>query len=223
MQLLRFPDESTWLDGLVSHWQEIGSQALQLRGEFVVALSGGSTPAVLYKKLAASKWPWEATTLYIGDERWVPRDHKDSNYRMIFESFYPHQIKLERWKTELAKPEEAAVDYSKRIKNHLLNTKFDLVLLGIGTDGHTASLFPGTSALGIEDRLTTANWVEQHDCNRLTFTYPLIKQARNVWFVASGDSKKPWIDKMASGTDTSFPAARVECEGSEPVIFFNEA
>jgi 6-phosphogluconolactonase len=178
---------------------------------------------VLYKKLAASAWAWEATSLYIGDERWVPRDHKDSNYRMIFESFYPHPIRLERWKTELAKPDEAAADYAKRIKGHLLNNRFDLILLGIGTDGHTASLFPGTAALGIEDKICAANWVEQHDTHRLTFTYPLLKLARNVWFVASGDSKKPWIEKMAAGTDKSFPAARVECEASEPVIYFNES
>ena len=221
MKLLTFPNSESWIAGLIEEWQRAGSSAIDQRGEFFVALSGGSTPAAFYKALAASSWGWSATRLFLGDERDVPLDHKDSNYRMVHESFYPHQVKIERWKTELEDPVATAEDYARRLKNIVCQpVRFDLILLGIGNDGHTASLFPGTTGLEEKHRLTTSVWVPQVEQHRLTFTYPLIKQSRAVWFLANGPSKSPWIQKMVEGTDRSFPASRIECDAEEPKIFF---
>lgn len=221
MELLTFPDTSSWVQGLLDAWDQIGGEALHDRGEFFVALSGGNTPATFYNALAKRDWPWGATRLFIGDERWVPHDHPQSNYRMIYESFYPRPVQIERWKTELPKPEDAAADYARRIKQVLRDPpRFDIVLLGIGTDGHTASLFPATTALGEKVALATWHYVDVVRMPRLTVTYPLIDLARQVWFLATGPDKKSWIDKMMAGAE-DFPAARVTCALAPPKIFYH--
>lgn len=220
MERINFATEAAWLDGLLEAWKATGGQSLQARGDFKVALSGGSTPGTFYKSLAKSGWPWEATKFFIGDERWVPIDHKDSNYRMIYESFYPNKIQLTRWKTELTKPEEAAADYERTLKQELSQpARFDLVLLGIGDDGHTASLFPGSKALLEQRRLTFAHYVQQVEGFRLTVTYPLIALAREVWFLARGEKKKAWVDKMTAGSDTFFPASKVTAQGAVKIFY----
>lgn len=217
----KFETEQEWISALVSKWQEIGTEALNARGTFYVSLSGGSSPESLYKALAKINWPWSSTVLFIGDERWVASDHKDSNYRMIYECFYPHKIRLERWRTELTKPEEAAVDYRKRISKELGHpARFDLVLLGVGNDGHTASLFPGTPALLEQEQYTTQCWVPQMDGVRLTMTYRLFYQAREILFVSKGSGKQEWLTKLEKKTDTTFPAARIESK-SELISIYN--
>ncbi len=221
MELHAFPDEPSWVEALLTAWDEVGGEALHARGEFFVALSGGSTPSVLYRALARREWAWGATRLFIGDERWVPHDHPQSNHRMIYESFYPRPVQIERWKTELPKPEDAAADYARRIKQVLRDPpRFDLILLGIGSDGHTASLFPGTTGLREKEALATWHYVDVARMPRLTITYPLIDLARQVWFLATGPEKKPWIDRILSGA-TDFPAARVTCALTPPKIFYH--
>jgi 6-phosphogluconolactonase len=215
-----FDNAQAWLAALVEAWQSAGGQALRQRGEFIVALSGGSTPAAFYKELAKLDWPWSSTRLFIGDERWVPSDHEQSNHRMIYEAFYPKPLSLERWKTEMASPAEAAMDYEKRTLRVAGDPpRFDLVLLGIGSDGHTASLFPGTDALDEFVRYAIHNRVPQLETTRLTYTYALLAQARDIWFLAKGADKQPWIQKMAAGNDRSFPAARVEAPRGTVTIF----
>jgi len=220
MKHFPFPTESAWIEALLAAWQKCGAEALQKRGSFTVALSGGSSPESFYKALSRIEWPWSSTKFYIGDERCVPIDHKDSNYRMIYESFYPHTIQLERWKTELAKPEEAAIDYERRLRRELGDPpRFDLVLLGIGNDGHTASLFPETKALLETSRLAVSNWVPQVDAMRLTLTFPMLSRAREIWFVSKGQGKQSWIEKMTAGTGTDFPAGQITCQHGEISIF----
>jgi 6-phosphogluconolactonase len=220
MELISSATEAAWLDTLTTRWQEMGGEALTARGSFKAALSGGSTPGTFYRHLARLEWPWEATHLFVGDERLVPAEHKDSNYRMIYEAFYPRKITLERWKTESVRPEDAATDYEKRLRVELSDPpRFDLIMLGIGDDGHTASLFPATAALQEETKLCVLNRVPQLETFRLTFTYPLIRLAREVWFVTRGPKKLPWIEKMVAGTDASFPAARVTTENGPVKIF----
>jgi len=220
MERIDFSTEGAWLDGLLEAWKAVGGASIHARGDFKVALSGGSTPGSFYKALAKTEWPWEATKFFIGDERWVPIVHSQSNYRMIYESFYPHKIQLTRWKTELTKPEEAASDYERILKQELSSPpRFDLILLGIGDDGHTASLFPGTKGLPEEKRLTFSHYVPQVEASRLTITYPLIALAREVWFLARGEKKKPWVEKMATGADTSFPAAKVSSQGAVKIFY----
>jgi 6-phosphogluconolactonase len=212
-------DESLWIEGLLAAWQDVGGEALARRGAFHVALSGGSTPTTFYRALARSPWPWSATHLYIGDERCVAPDHKDSNYRMIYEAFYPVKPDLHRWKTEMRDYAKAVLDYEHLIKRETGDPpRFDLILLGIGDDGHTASLFPGTAALTEETRSIVLNEVPQLKTKRLTITYPVIRRARAVWFLARGTAKKKWIDSMAAGTGADFPAGRVTCDASAPVI-----
>lgn len=220
MEYHSFEEESAWLEALEENWKRCGSTALDARGTFKVCLAGGSTPAVLYRKIASMEWPFEATTFFIGDERYVPMDHKDSNYRMIYEAFYPHRIRLMRWKTELADPAQAAKEYEREMKQDLSTPpRFDLVLLGLGEDGHTASLFAGTAALKEDYRLAIENRVHQLGAYRLTMTYPLLDFAREIWFLTRGEKKRPWIDKLVAGGDDSFPAGAVRCEKGEIRLF----
>lgn len=212
--------EQEWLDQLLEAWRALGSEAVSRRGCFNVALSGGSTPTTFYRALAKSSWPWSATQLFIGDERCVGPDHKDSNYKMIYESLFPRKPILHRWKTEMRDYASAALDYEHLIKRETGDPpKFDLILLGIGNDGHTASLFPGTTALNEEARSVVVNDVPQLKTKRLTFTYTAFKRARTVWFLSRGESKKPWVDKMISGDAQDFPAGRVHCDLTEPLIY----
>lgn len=221
MQLHSFDTLNSWLDALTAKWHEVGLTALQERGVFNVALSGGSTPKPFYEKLARADWPWDATHLFIGDERWVPATDSQSNYRMIYEALYPKRVQLERWKTEMNRPADAAREYEKRIEKQLgIPPRFDLILLGIGEDGHTASLFPDSTALEETTHLTAACSVPKLSTLRLTMTYPLLYQAREIWFLAKGGSKKPWIERMLAGNDNSFPSARVQTKSGKISIFY---
>ena len=221
MKLQSFETADQWLDALLEKWNETGGAALHERGVFHAALCGGSTPRPFYEKLARANWPWDATHLFIGDERWALPESPQSNYRMIYEALYPRRVQLERWKTEMSRPVDAARDYQKRIEKILGHPpRFDLMLLGIGEDGHTASLFPGSEALEETEKLTLSCGVPKLSMLRLTMTYPLICQAREIWFLAQGPSKKLWIDRMIAGNDRSFPAARVANKSGLVSIFY---
>lgn len=216
----RFDHESDWLAALIAHWQATGSAALHKRGVFNVALSGGASPVGFYRALSKSGWAWSATHLFIGDERWVPLDHPDSNYHLIYTAFYPLPVRLERWKTELPKAADAAADYERRLIRELGQPpRFDLILLGVGNDGHTASLFPGTKALRENVKFTAADWVPQMDAQRLTLTYPTLRQAREIWFLTKGADQQPWVQRLMQGLDATFPAGAVAIERGEIKIF----
>ena len=191
------------------------------RGRFTVALSGGSTPRRLYELLAtpayAEKTSWERWHVFWGDERCVPPDHPDSNYRMAREALLdrvpipPSQI--HRIKGE-AVPYDAAEAYEHELCQSFgePTPAFDLVLLGLGEDGHTASLFPGTNGLEEERRLVMANWVPHLQAYRITFTLPLINAARNVAFLVTDGSKAEVLRKVLAPTpgDPLLTAARVQ-------------
>lgn len=220
MKELRFDTEEAWLGALVERWTEVGVLSLRARGSFNVCLSGGSSPAAFYQALSKISWTWDATKLFIGDERRVPPDHQESNYRMIYEAFYPKRVSIERWQTESGDWEGAVRDYGRRMQAAVGDPpRFDLMLLGIGTDGHTASLFPGTRALQERERVTVVNAVPQLPSTRLTITYPVIENSREIWFLSKGAAKQPWIDKMTGGEDHSFPAGAVTCRQGEITIF----
>ncbi len=165
-------------------------------------LSGGGTPRRLYELLASEpafrdRMPWAETAFFWGDERPVPPDHPESNFRMAWEAMLsrvpvrPEQI--HRWPVELA-PEEAARAYEATLRQALglaagARPRFDLVLLGLGADCHTTSLFPGSPVLGERERLTAAPWVAALNSYRLTFTPPALDSARCVLFLVSGEEK----------------------------------
>ena len=183
--------------------------AIENRGRFTVALSGGSTPKALYKLLTTEKFTaeihWKNVYFFFGDERNVLPDEEESNFLMAHESlFEPLKIaadRIFRWHTEIEPPENIAADYAAQIENFFGETspRFDLILLGMGDDGHTASLFPHTRALAETDALCVANYVEKLNTTRLTFTYPLINNARCACFLVKGADKNPVLKEVLEG------------------------
>jgi 6-phosphogluconolactonase len=179
------------------------TQAVSEKGSFTVALSGGSTPKALYSLLAGdaalrSQLPWDKMYLYFGDERSVGPDHPDSNFRMATETMLskvpikPEQVF--RIKGEYKDTEKAAQEYEQVLRTSFKIPegqfpRFDLVFLGIGNEGHTASLFPGTKALHETKRLVVRNWVGKLYTNRVTLTAPAINNAARVVFMVTGADK----------------------------------
>jgi len=161
-------DYATTLAFCVQHWLQTGSEAIRKYGGFAVALSGGSTPKAIYENLAQphhqKSIDWSKVWLFWSDERAVPPDHPDSNFRMAMEAGFgklpiPHaQILRMHAEVEI---EKSAKEYEETIKKTLKGRPFDLIMLGMGDDGHTASLFPYTAALKITDRLVVANEIPQ--------------------------------------------------------------
>jgi 6-phosphogluconolactonase len=187
------------------------TDAVRARGRCAVALSGGSTPKGVYRVLADEAFrarpPWDRIDVFWGDERHVPPDHPDSNYRMAAETLLskvpvrPEQI--HRIHAESPDPALTAQQYETEIRATLgapgATPRFDVILLGLGTDGHTASLFPGTPALDEQRRLCVANWVAALDAHRITMTLPLINAARVVMFIVSGAGKSTVVGNVLRG------------------------
>jgi 6-phosphogluconolactonase len=179
--------------------------AVKEKGSFSVALAGGSTPKSLYSILVGdsalrAQLPWDKMQLFFGDERHVAPDHPDSNYRMASEAMIsksplkPEQVT--RIKGEYAKAEQAATVYEQAIRSYFKLAagefpRFDLVLLGMGSDGHTASLFPGTKALRETSRIATSNWVGKLLTDRITLTAPAINNSAHIIFMVAGADKSP--------------------------------
>ena len=179
------------------------TKAVAEKGSFTVALSGGSTPKILYSLLAndtalRAQLPWDKMYLYFGDERSVGPDHPDSNYRMANETMLskvplrPEQVF--RVKGEYKDTEKAAQEYEQALRASFKIAegqfpRFDLVLLGMGNEGHTASLFPGTKALHETKRLVVRNWVGKLYTTRITLTAPAINNAVRVIFMITGADK----------------------------------
>jgi 6-phosphogluconolactonase len=177
------------------------NQAVSKRGRFTIALSGGSTPRSLYNLLAANArtaFPWDRTYFFWSDERHVPPTDPDSNYRMANEAMLSKVPvppgNVYRMPSENPDAGAAAAEYETTLKKFFglepgQSPRFDLILLGLGPDGHTASLFPGTPGLQEKSRLVIANWVESLKTDRLTFTFHVINAARSVAFLVSGTDK----------------------------------
>ena len=197
---------------------EQGRAAIGERGEFRLALSGGHTPRPVYRELAAraQDLSWERTFITFGDERCVPPDDEKSNFRMARESLFTPAAVPERSIARLRgeiEPQVAAQEYEDQldvlaVQKGEMVYRHDLILLGMGDDGHTASLFPGTAAAEEKLRKVVANFVPKLATWRLTFTFPLIQQARRVLFLVDGTKHAQLIDAVLAG-DHQYPAARV--------------
>lgn len=203
---------------------ETADAAVAARGKFTLALSGGTTPGKLFELLASdafrSRIPWEKTFVFWGDERCVPPDSKESNYRLAHDALLSRvQIpasQVFRMKGEAVSPVEAAAEYEANMKAVFGGTgfpKFDLMLQGMGDDGHTASLFPGSTALGETRKWVAANLVEKLKAFRLTVTFPVINAARKVLFLVSGVSKADVLNKVLGGLSVGYPVERVKPHG----------
>jgi len=177
------------------------NEAVAERGRFTIALSGGSTPKSLYNLLAKNArttLPWEQMFFFWGDERHVPPADPESNYRMADEAMLAKVSvpagNVFRMATENPNAAAVADAYEKTLRKFFQLgpggvPRFDLILLGLGPDGHTASLFPGTAALHEKSRLVVANWVEKLNTNRLSLTLPVLNAGRCVTFLVSGTDK----------------------------------
>jgi len=207
------PDPAALARRAACHFVEMVSEAAEATGRARVAISGGSTPKAAFQLLAdpdqayRKRMPWEALELFWVDERTVPPDHPDSNYRMTKEALLDHVSlqpqQIHRMEGEL-EPEAAAARYESELRNSFRlegaeTPRFDLISLGMGDDGHTASLFPHTAAIHEMGRLVTANHVPQKDTWRITLTWPVINQARSVFFLIAGADKAERVHEVFIG------------------------
>jgi 6-phosphogluconolactonase len=213
------------------------TDAVALRGRFTLALSGGSTPRNLYTLIAAnagSSLPWAQMFFFWGDERHVPQDNPDSNYRMAKETLLskvpipPANI----FPVPAENPDAAAAAeaYEQTLRKFFALApgelpRFDLILLGMGPDGHTASLFPETAALQERSRLVVANWVEKMETSRITFTLPVLNAARCVAFLVSGTDKAAALHQVLEGNAPAekYPSRLVQPSDGKLIWFVDRA
>lgn len=200
---------------------EKAARSIAQRGRFAVAIAGGSTPKATYGALVsdhAEDVDWPNVHVFFGDERTVPPDHEDSNYRMAREALLERVPvgSVHRMRGELP-PEEAAASYEEDLRKFFLEEPpvLDLVMLGIGGDGHTASLFPETSALEVTDRLVVANPVLKLGTTRITLTAPILNAARKVFFLVAGEDKAGALKEILEGDadPREYPARLVQPSG----------
>ena len=174
-----------------------------------VGLAGGGTPGATYEQLAGRDVEWSQVTMWLGDERWVPHDHAESNTRMARAALVDKVCgRLLAPDTAFGEPDAAAIAYSKKLNAAFWEHRPDLVLLGIGDDGHTASLFPDTDALEVEERCYLANWVESKEAWRLTASMPLLWSARELVFLVEGEAKAGVLAQIIDD-GYPYPAQRV--------------
>ncbi|HEX8634434.1 MAG TPA: 6-phosphogluconolactonase [Pyrinomonadaceae bacterium] len=205
-----FADANDAARAAARRFVELARAAVETGGRFSVALAGGSTPRRIYELLAgadlAAQLDWSAVHIFFGDERCVPPDDADSNYRMANEALLS-RVALPEENVHRMRGEGDAVANARLYEDELRGyfgddaawPEFDLVLLGMGDDGHTASLFPGTHALDARSAWVAANWVEKLDAYRVTLTAPAINHARHVMFIVTGASKAERLQEVLSG------------------------
>jgi 6-phosphogluconolactonase len=213
--------------------------AIGAQGRFTVALSGGSTPKALYSLLATkyTDFAWNRVFLFFGDERHVPPTDPESNYRMVNESLLTRiAIPAEnvfRVPAENPDADAAASEYEAQLRRFFeLRSgdrpgefpRFDLILLGMGPDGHTASLFPDSAGLEEQSRLVIANWVAKFNTHRITFTFPVLNRAAEVMFLASGPDKADMLHQVLEGKSTPpVPSQRVQPSDGKLLWMLDEA
>jgi 6-phosphogluconolactonase len=187
----------------VQQFIELAQKSIEEHGFFSVALSGGSTPKSIYERLTSeenrNKIDWQKLYLFWSDERAVPPNHPDSNYHMAMDAGFKKmpipQHNIFRMVVE-NNIDENAKSYEKIIKTKLPSGQFDLVMLGMGEDGHTASLFPKTHGLQAEDRIVIANYIPQKHAWRMTLTFACINTASNISIYVLGKNKSEMVNKV---------------------------
>jgi 6-phosphogluconolactonase len=207
------PDGAAIARRAAQEFVQAAADAVRTRGSFNVALAGGSTPKALYRLMVndlalRSQLPWDKMHVFFGDERHVPPDHPDSNFRMATEAMIskspmkPEQVT--RIKGEYPDAGQAALEYEKALREYFKlkdgeYPRFDLVLVGMGNEGHTLSLFPGTKALHADGRIAVRNWVGKLYAERITLTAPAASNAARVIFMVTGADKGPALKAVLEG------------------------
>ena len=239
-EVLVLPDPAALAQTAAERFVAIAKMAIATHGRFDVVLAGGSTPVGLYGVLAQegfrSRVAWEQTFVYFGDERCVPPNHPDSNYRMA------HEALLSKVPLSAASvfrmlgekpPDEGATAYETILRQNFglrgrAHPHFDLILLGMGADGHTASLFSGMPALAETRRLVVPTAAPPHvkpQARRLTLTLPILNAARHVMFLVASAAKATTVKAVLAGSEPvdSLPARRVKPHGGKLIWFLDQA
>lgn len=229
--LIKGEDKFHTIQLCVHQFIQTAAQAISERNAFHVALSGGSTPKAIFQSLAdetnRAQIEWSKVYLWWSDERAVDGKHEDSNFRMAMEAGFADlpipENHIFRMKGE-EDIEAHAQEYENRILEHVPEGKFDLVMLGMGEDGHTASLFPETHALHSDGRLVVANFVPKLDTWRMTFTYKLINDARHIVIYVIGESKAPMLKQILQGeyAPDQLPLQRVGTPTSKAIFITDQ-
>ncbi|MGC4100448.1 6-phosphogluconolactonase [Ferruginibacter sp.] len=197
------------------------NKAVAEKGFFTLALSGGSTPKLLFSLLAQAPYknniPWHKTIITFGDERFVPPASEESNYKMANDTLLKlvpvPKKNILIVPTVKVTPARSAALYEAAVKKHVSSKHpFDLILLGIGEEGHTASIFPNSPLLFDKKDKVKNIWVEEKQIDRISFTMPFINQAKNIAFLVSGQSKAAIVKKIFSKSGASLPAAMVKAK-----------
>jgi len=201
------------------------------QNRFFLSLSGGSTPAILYKLLANNYGDvisWQQLEIFFGDERFVPHDHKDSNYRMAFETLLSNvsvpSKQVHGIPTDCDDIHDCVRRYSETlaIMPQVHDTPcFDLVLLGMGDDGHTASLFPGTDILSEQQKPVGAVYVEKFKSWRISLTYPVLNAAKQLLVMVTGENKAIVFSEIMTGENTDYPIAKISKQ--QEMLWFVDA
>ena len=221
----RIVKESALHDVLASEFTKAIKSGLRSKERFAVALSGGRTPTGFYKKLTSDKYrdlvDWERVDFFFGDERDVSPMSERSNFRLanelLFKPLNIGQSQIFRWQTEIIEVAEVAAIYEQTLRRYFRSGNgdipaFDLIILGLGDDGHTASLFPYSDAVKEKKRLAVSNHVERFDSYRLTLTLPVLNNAARVIFAVIGEEKASALRSVLEGPKNclKFPAQCVE-------------
>jgi len=222
-EIVRLPSPQKVAEEAARRWLSIAQAAVAERGQFDIALSGGNTPRFLYSLMAseprAGQAPWAQSYVFWGDERRVPASHPDSDYRMARETLLDHvpvpQDHIFRMPSEgLASGD--MLDYERKIRRHFdLGPRdwprFDLILLGLGKDGHMAGIFPGTRAVSDLSHMVLVYPVPQLQVERITLTTPVLNNARNVVFLVTGDEKAEALAQTLNGPKrpSTYPAQAI--------------
>jgi len=223
-----FDNYEALVEGTVELFVKLADEAIKARGKFIISLSGGNTPKGLYAKLAekevAARIDWSKVVVFFGDERTVPYTSPDSNQRMITESLLS-KVALSRENVFALNdpdmdPKATAIEYERTMHEFFRLAsdelpQFDFMLLGLGDDGHTASLFPGSPALQEKERWFIDNKVEKLSTVRLTTTYPVINNSRNIIFLASGKGKAAVLKDVLTGPQGKYPSQNVKAENGK--------
>jgi 6-phosphogluconolactonase len=219
--LIVFEEKKSLVEFSVRLWREIYDESVTARGCMAVALSGGRTPEDFYRTLGreTADMGWKNIHIFLVDERFVPPGDRDSNCRMIRETVLDAvpipEENIHPVRTSVAGPDEAAMEYEKDLKRQFGLKgdgfpRFDLMMLGLGEDGHTASLFPNTAALGEKSRLATVVTPLSAPHDRITLTFPVINSSRNIAFLIQGSGKAWSLKEILEKGNPDLPASRIK-------------
>ena len=229
-----FETKDSLEDYALELWMNAYDVSIRESGHFFAALSGGNTPAGLYRKIASDPRPvqWDSIHLFLVDERFVPLDNEKSNARMIRDIIVSQVPMNERnfhyIQTDMDSPEDAAHNYENHLKTFFaLHGKqlpeFDLILLGIGGDGHTASLFPGIPSLSERSAFTAASISPIPPAERITLTFPVINNSKNIAFIVTGVGKSRVIEYIAKSEKPDLPSGNVLSPHGDVIFLLDES